>query len=539
MRFTIAGILSLLMPVVALGQARGEVESIGFGGLVRPGCWTPMVVRLTPTTGNIFEGRIEVVQEDLDRDNVIFTRQIVLQGNTASSGDKAQTFWMYFMPQPNRGERAVINSSTTRDELNKIIKVRLTSESGKELAKIPITQTVTLADPLGRSSARGQKVVLTVGKEHFPRFDEYQGMLGLTEDVAVVTVGDLAKGLPDDVIGYEAIDAVVWSDANPEELNLNPAQLTALQEYVRRGGRLVILQDTQPNQTLRNNKVFADLMPVTVSGVVEEKDKPTALRLLAKIDYDPATTPTNSDRYTARDTLVKAWNARGVPSDATLPASEFPVLAGDRALYLPYINKNWDKLQGPFKKATCTLKPNAVVAVIDPSDGRPYIVRGPYGAGCVTWVAQDLADKPLQGGREPTRGVFTTEGWFNVWDAVMDWPNEPVRVTQGGQATYKDLFATHVNVETGKASLQYMDLPSTSAALIGIAVLFFIVYWVAAGPGSFLVLAKKKKTHMSWFAFGVLAIAGTAMTYLIVKLVLRGEAKLQHVTYVRHVPGEP
>ena len=37
-----------------LGQARGQVESIGFNDYFRPGCWTPMLVHLTPTTGASF-----------------------------------------------------------------------------------------------------------------------------------------------------------------------------------------------------------------------------------------------------------------------------------------------------------------------------------------------------------------------------------------------------------------------------------------------------------------------------------------------------
>ena len=57
MRSYLAGFLLLLLPSLAFAQARGEVESIGFQGLYRPGCWTPMVVKLVPTTGSVFTGR--------------------------------------------------------------------------------------------------------------------------------------------------------------------------------------------------------------------------------------------------------------------------------------------------------------------------------------------------------------------------------------------------------------------------------------------------------------------------------------------------
>ena len=62
-----------------------------------------------------------------------------------------------------------------------------------------------------------------------------------------------------------------------------------------------------------------------------------------------------------------------------------------------------------------------------------------------------------------------------------------------------------------------MDLPSRSAALIGIAVLFFLVYWVGAGPGSYFVLSKKGKSAASWFTFAAIAIGATALTAAIVE----------------------
>src|SRR6266566_6922169 len=134
MRSYLAGFLLLLLPSLAFAQARGEVESIGFQGLYRPGCWTPMVVKLVPTTGSVFTGRIEVIQEDLDRDQVIFTRQITLTGNPPNGSAVEQRFWMYFMPQPNRGREA-LDDARSPAELCNLIRVRLCSDSGKVLVK--------------------------------------------------------------------------------------------------------------------------------------------------------------------------------------------------------------------------------------------------------------------------------------------------------------------------------------------------------------------------------------------------------------------
>src|SRR5260221_14428629 len=55
MRLLLAGILHLALASVVLAQANGDIESLGFEFNYRPGCWTPMVVRLTPTSGATFK----------------------------------------------------------------------------------------------------------------------------------------------------------------------------------------------------------------------------------------------------------------------------------------------------------------------------------------------------------------------------------------------------------------------------------------------------------------------------------------------------
>jgi hypothetical protein len=83
-----------------------------------------------------------------------------------------------------------------------------------------------------------------------------------------------------------------------------------------------------------------------------------------------------------------------------------------------------------------------------------------------------------------------------------------------------------------------MELDSTGAALVALAVIFFIVYWVVAGPLSFLFLSTRKKANLSWFAFAALALIATGLTVIIVRLVLRGPPQVRHVCYVTIMPGQ-
>jgi hypothetical protein len=436
---------------------------------------------------------------------VLFTRQITLTGNPPNGSAVEQRFWMYFMPQPNRGREAV-DDTRSPAELCNLIRVRLCSDSGKVLVKLPITRTLRAVGWSSSGSrysdpSRGEKIVLCVCDHGAPNLAEYTTALtkGLREEVVQVNVRNLASDLPDSVLGYDAVDAIVWCDADPTKLSSD--QISAIEQFVRRGGRLVISQDTTTNQWQRNNVMFPLLMPVTVRGVEERDDHLATLRDLAKA---PA-------------------------------RSEFP----------PF-TESWDRLKGPFRYAMAEVKPGAAVTLwqkddkgdlIKGTDGKakPFAVRGAAGAGSVTWVAQDLADRQVLGERD------STGGWVFIWDALFDWPNEPVRVL--GRDPNKDPALAPYNAgttwELGRAFLQKMDLPSTTAAMIGIAVLFFLVYWVAAGPGSYLILLKKGKAMLSWFTFAAIAIGATGLTVGIVKLVLRGAPQLRHVSFVRMTPGEP
>jgi hypothetical protein len=240
------------------------------------------------------------------------------------------------------------------------------------------------------------------------------------------------------------------------------------------------------------------MMPVNVRGVEERDDKLATLRQLAHVSTPPKD----------KDDML------------------------------------WDGLKGPFRYATAEVKPGAGVVVwqtdlkeqlLLDGDGkpRPYAVRGAFGAGSVTWVAQDLGDRQILGER------VTTRGWAHVWDKLFDWPNESVPDSKDSKDKNVAPYQGGATWDLGRSYLGLMDLGSTSAALIGIAVLFFIGYWVAAGPGSYFVLLRKGRSTLSWFTFAAIAIGATGLTVGIVKLVLRGAPQLKHVTLVRSAPGEP
>ena len=95
-------LLGILLSSVALGQAEGEVQAIGFQRYYRPDCWTPMLIRLKSKTDTAVNLQIRVYQEDMDRDRVVAVKNISLTPSVDGRGGD-QRFWMYFRPQPVDG----------------------------------------------------------------------------------------------------------------------------------------------------------------------------------------------------------------------------------------------------------------------------------------------------------------------------------------------------------------------------------------------------------------------------------------------------
>ncbi len=533
MRWILVGLMLLVGPSVAFGQATGEVQAIGFNGLYRPNCWTPMIVRLKAETPGPGTFQLQVFQHDLDGDRVIYTRKVTLNGNTTSS---EQLFWMYFLPQPiNRG--LPDKSSGTLRDLQKDLQVFLYSEDGRrQVAELPVTSVVENVDPFrdgGNSpsrsvQSRGQKVVLAVtasGSKQVSVDLGWNQATGMAEDVEVVSVR--TRELPDDPLGYEAVDAVLWLDGNPADLEAgNTHQFAALQDYVRTGGQLVV---NQPTAGWQSTGGFGDMLPVDVRGVD------------SKADFEP------------------------LRSLAAVPnADEDGIYLSDVVRVYGSPTGRWERAAGPFTFARATARPGAVVEhwitwpapttapaatgpagtllppasqpATRPVDRTPYLARRAYGLGEVTWVAQDLATDSV-----PSNPV----GWPYVWAAVFGWRNDAYSMPPARQAddpgvkTLVDRYRGGGAVDLGYTFVQGLNLDSKGAWLIVLAIVFFIAYWVVAGPGSYAYLLTTKRTGLSWFFFALSALLATAVTVGVVKLVLRGPPEARHVSFVRVAPGLP
>ena len=516
MRCCVWATLALMfISTAAAAQPVGEVESIGFNNVFRPACWTPMVVRIRPNGAPSATYQIQVKQRDSDNDTAIYTRNITLTGSEA--GGRDQRFWMYFIPQPVAGGLPSSRDGASLKELQDLLEVYLCDESGKQISQLAVTGVPNCIDPpKSDSGARGVRLILAVNdggsriswSEYLDALTDRKALLGVLENVEFVSVR--TRDLPESVLAYDAVDAVLWLDSNPGALRQDGgAREQALEAYIRNGGHLVISQSSNWQQTL----AFGPLLPVNIERMIDVPDVST-FREMALV--------TGQGRR-SEHTQRRAWDAlAGKGPYRVAVATPRTNAVVDRWMAVPAAGNRPD--EPPEMPPGAKTQESAATEPAQPTAGRiPFIVRQVIGTGAVTWVAQDLGD--------PAITSQVKSGWINVWDAVFGWQNEAI-IGRTATRAELDRYAPTAGVDLGYELSQFED--TTQVGLfITLAVVFFVLYWLLAGPGLYLFLASRNRASASWFAYAAAAIVATLLTVVIVKLVLRGPPRLDHLTQVR------
>ena len=546
MRFVLAGILlGCIWATSALAQAgaEGEVESIGFEGNYRPNCWTPIKIKLSPRTGQARTYRIAVSQEDLDKDKVTFSRPFTLSGNP--EGQKIEErVWAYYRPQPFGMDRP------------QDLKIFLYNEKNEQevIIKVPPSVNLFNLDETNLHNRPGKRFVLLVGTSQNKPIDPY--LLGPSLTPGRSDLGDLPRGmneevqfhpvrpsdLPSDSKGYECVDAIVWLDGDAKQLP--PASQSAIEDWVRDGGNLVVCQPEAWQAT--KESFLGPLLPVDIQRMGEEEGLKSLNALVKSVlsrdgewlDFPKARQELREGKQLSISPpwLVVARNpTTGVASQV--------------------LRDPWESQRGSKQAiAKATLRRGAIAVhacADDPSS--PYLARWLVGVGSVTWVAQDLGSPsvvPRADGLSFTMPGMTGQdiirlGWAQVWDRVFDWPNRTIsseRVLfvggQGIRQEYESYSPANPSAsDLSRSLLDPMEHAGRGAGYVAIAVLFFVGYWVVAGPGSYFFLAARKRTHYSWITFAACAGVATLLTMGIVKVVLRGAPEVKHVTFVRVAPS--
>lgn len=473
--------------VASGGGVEGVVESIGLGSYYRPDAWTPMVIRLRTVAGAARVYRIEVEQDDLDLDRAVYTRTVSLEA--AAAEGSASRFWMYFLPrQSGGGLPDVMGGNATTKELREALRVYVATEDGRRILKLPIQNPAWDIDPGRRSPVPrpGSRLVLAVrdagGAMSIGSLDP-SNTLGTLEATYVANLR--SDELPDNVLGYDSVDVVVWGNADPARLDADAGQRrTALEQWVRQGGRMVIAVGGDDWTRLGS---FAGLLPVRAVGSRQRDSVPGDFQRMAR---------------TARTVNNPFTTLRG--PIMTVLAEPLPLTRVERWI-------DW----------------NVGGRVIH----TPLLARHTVGLGSVTWVAMDLAD--------PSLPLVTAPEWAFVWGDVLGWKDQPTPLTQNPQQNdrIREAWRESTGIDLGAALVNGVEHSARGAGLIGLAVFFFLLYWLWAGPISYLVFKRRGRAAWSWFIFAASAVAATLLTMGVVALVLRGSPTIRHITIVQAVPA--
>ena len=261
-------LLILLLAMPAYGQAlTGEIATVGLGGsagrggLYREGCYVPVQVLLTNTSGRNFDIYLSVEQRDLDGDKIVSMSPPI----TLNADDSRRPFWFYYWPgmdEDGRGIRSVVVLNAAKNPL-----ATLTLPSDADRA-----EGLPVEDALQNHSYR---LVVLLGNRA-DGFENYlsagasstgSGCSGGNETVRFTGIAR-ADDFPDDVQGLDGVNDIIWScqDVNVSDMR-DEFQLKALLAWVRMGGHLILtvgpgyaeLQDSR-------HPALRDALPMRFTG---------------------------------------------------------------------------------------------------------------------------------------------------------------------------------------------------------------------------------------------------------------------------------
>ncbi len=447
-------------PTSSLFQVAGRITRVGLGGsgapLIRTGEWSFVEVELATRGGGAFTGLLEVRQADLDGDLARYQARVALAPNAGP-----RTYRVYFVPD-GRGATDAVRVRLL-DESGRVRPITDESAAGQTPAS---TRNELVSSPLTPIDSEIRLIadlssppVALLG--YVPPRRDPSGRLA-DDTGAWRTIRLDARSVPDSGRGLEPVDAIVWDDADPA--SLSPAQVDALTDWVRHGGRLVLTAGR--NWQTLNGPLLSHLLPARIEETIRVDE---LQEFAGKIVRDDAC---DLAAYYKNHPVVRC---RMKPRPESLPIPSDP-----------------QRLAG-----------------LDPA-----AYRRPYGRGMVVLVGASLRDLlapiPLPRSEPP--------------ESAGNQPDPEADIRAAARAARADLLRVLLGVPDGRGrtspGLTTVDLFDRLRATIGFqasgalylltAVVFATAYTTGATIGSWWWLRRRRLLHHGWTAFTLCALAGSA-----------------------------
>jgi hypothetical protein len=328
-------------------------------------------------------------------------------------------------------------------------------------------------------NGRSSRVVVVLGPTR-AGFSSFDGSYGGTENV-VSAWAQQATDLPDNVLGLDGVDMIVWEADHVRPSELPPDfQLKALLAWVRAGGHLIVSVSSQGQEFLKSDSRLRDAMPMTFTGVREIKlDDLHTLAGLGEL---------------ANDTAAVTQVTGAIRPDAR------PV-AGTNGAAGSALNNT------------------------------PLAVTGLYGQGAITVITVDVSSPGFA-------ERISDHNWILFWTQISGW-----QLNLGGVLTREEYDERRtVKKEENPVTLpaselrigddlpKLVDVADVTQVRLLVAILFLGLYWLIAGPIGHLVLRAYKVVHWSWWIFGATVVVAAGVAGGIVFFLQLTHYDLRHKT---------
>ncbi|MHC4100611.1 MAG: hypothetical protein ACYSW1_06980, partial [Planctomycetota bacterium] len=480
----------MLVPLAALGSLAPaasaqvgpaanvdvQLRQFGVGNAFRPGEVTAIQVSLTSGLDEAVPCWVQWEVPNAEGDIAEYARSVTL-----SPGSPALV-WLY-APLPPNASRSTVWTIRVFEERD--------GKRRRELGGARISP----ADVNAFRHELERGMIAVVGRAKM-RLDEYGNPWnrrpnppGAHEETRIVS-GILAHELPDRWDGFKLFEAVVWSDAFPQQLRVDSAN--ALREYIRRGGHLVITLPEAGNPWglgARGQTWLDDLLvhqaPRTDEGVMLSDLTP----VLAKTNF--------------------------IPIDIELSIRVFKEIGGE-----------FDAIDNGYEP---------LIAL--PDDGRVVVIQRVFGFGRITIIGIDLSSQQIASMRLPHADVF----WNRILGRRADTPqpNELKAMEEEDPRLLARGVANELTI--GDSRLFKDSIDKGGRAEVGLlgALFLFIAYWILAGPVGFFLLKQRGYVRHAWLAFAAAAGLFTAIAWGGVRVLRERNVEFRHVTFLDHVTRPP
>ncbi|MEM7228450.1 MAG: hypothetical protein AAF432_06510 [Planctomycetota bacterium] len=468
-----------------------QVNQLGVGGRVRPGDMAGLLVSVSSDRDEAFNAWVQWEVRNVDGDIGEYGRFLTI--NPASAG--ASRFWLYAPLSPFTDASAFWTIGVYE------------ADDGERGARVgqqvyAVQQPANIVPPdIGMIGVMGQ-------------FRAQLGDLSLrpldslpiaTHEQTLTVSGIQSNELPDRWWGLSSYEAIYWGDtsnAPPSQMNIDST--LALVDWISRGGHLIVSLPAGGNP-----------WGIGTSGQIPRELE----RLLPCYERTQANESVRQPRA-IEDVPVRELMETIAKSgyESRIPA----VL--NRAITMRVFQDPSDGFD---------VLDNHYQPLIRLPDGKTLVIQRTFGAGHITVIGLDLTQPELRENGLPQSDVF----WNRILSRRADTPTsgEWAAITKadidntdiGGMSTQRlgrgELFADAIN-QSQQAGLGLL-----------LALILFLLYWLVAGPGAFMVLKSYGLSRHSWLAFGLAAIVFTGLAWVAVTVLPNRKLNVRHLTVLDHV----